>query len=332
MSLGRALLICPDFFGLKNTIYCGMSHIFEQVVYFPDRPIVSSIEKALIKTSKNYRNYISNNYTDFILDAIKEHDFFDYVLIVKGTCITTSFFNKIKNINPGVKVVVYLWDSICNAKYSLELAKAADSSYTFDPIDSQVYGIPYYPLFFTKCSINENQLLTLPQLTFKYSCSFVGSYHGDRVKVLYSLLKKLSLDGDRFISVYFQSKLQFIFYYIFDSYLRKMPFSYFSFNSMTSDEFESVILQSEYVIDINSEKQTGLTSRTIDAIVMGKKVITTNPYIFMHADPGRVICIDRYLFNVLSASDLKIPIGFYFDAISYNKFCIEKWCRFVLGV
>jgi hypothetical protein len=332
MSSGRALLICPNFFGLKDTIYHGMSHIFEQVVYFPDRPIVSSIGKALIKTSETYRNYISNKHTNFILDAIRDSVFFDYVLIVKGTCITTSFFNEIKNINPDVKVVVYLWDSICNAKYSLELAKAADDSYTFDPVDSQVYGIPYHPLFFTKYSINEKLLLIPPKLTFKYSCSFVGSYHGDRVKVLYSLLQNLSLDGDRLISVYFQSKLQFIFHYFLDPYLRKMPFSCFSFNSMTAVEFESVILQSEHVIDINSEKQTGLTSRTIDAIVMGKKVITTNPCIFMHADPGRVICFDRSSFDILSASDLKMPFGFYFDAISYDKVCIEKWCRFVLGV
>ena len=64
---------------------------------------------------------------------------------------------------------------------------------------------------------------------------------------------------------------------------------------MAATEISKVIIGSRAVLDIEHPLQRGLTMRTIETIMMGKKLITTNKHILTSDlyNPSRVCVIDR---------------------------------------
>lgn len=64
---------------------------------------------------------------------------------------------------------------------------------------------------------------------------------------------------------------------------------------LPANKVARIISVSTAVLDVEHPSQTGLTSRTIDTLLSGKKLITTNQQIYNNLyHPSRVHVIDRY--------------------------------------
>jgi hypothetical protein len=285
----NCIFICPDFFNYKELIEKELSFRYEKVYSFSDRPECSSLHKALIKYNilhfqKIYARKHSKLILDYISDGIND---ISIVFIVKGTCIDRDFLTHLKIANPKINIVIYSWDSVKNAPNFLELSKFADSAFSFDPEDCLKYKFSYIPLFFYN-NMEENRHI----IDKKYDFSFVGSYHSDRVAVLNRFLLNHS-NANSFIKIFFQSRLQYLFYFFYDRDLRCMPASWLTFNVLSNADIEDVYRESTYVIDIHHPSQSGLTMRTWEALSSTTALYTTNIFTLLHDMSGNVRFIER---------------------------------------
>ena len=288
---GSAVLICPDFFDYQRLMSTELLRRFDEVVSFSDRPHCSSIVKAVIKYNIFYsRSYFSKRYSSLLLHALSSKlNSISDIFIIKGTSITPGFIDSIRKLNPATRVVCYTWDSISNIETFPSLAAKSDLSFTFDVEDSIYWGFRYLPLFYS----NQTPLEAVLQSSLKgFKYSFVGSYHGDRAHVLSTFLSTESSENN-YVKLFFQSKLQYIFFYLKDPALRAIPREWITFDPVSRAELENISQQSEYIIDIHHPAQTGLTMRTWETLSKGYRLITTNPSILLHCVDDSVVVIDR---------------------------------------
>lgn len=283
-----AVLICPDFFDYKSLLTAELERRYASVLSFSDRPHCTSIAKALIKFNiLGYAHLAAKKYSEEVFDAIADKlSEIAEVIIVKGTCISPCLIEKIKKISPRTRIICYSWDSISNIKTFPLLSAKADLAYTFDIADCRKYGYGYLPLFY---SDKKNYGHVVAK---KYKYSFIGSYHGDRVAVLQRIFSHEN-DASVYVKIFFQSKLQFAFYYLLDPALRTAPKEWLTFKPLARATIADVAEHSEYVIDIHNANQTGLTMRTWETLGDRHQLVTTNAAVLCHADIKDVVVIDR---------------------------------------
>lgn len=314
-SNAGAVLICPDFFDYKKLLTAELEHHYASVFSFSDRPKCTSLAKALIKFNiLEYAHIAAKKYSAEIFDSIADKlSEIAEVIIVKGTCISPCLIEKIKKLNPKTRVICYSWDSISNIKTFPLLAVKADAAYTFDIADCKKYGYGYLPLFYSDKKSHSHTV------TKKYKYSFIGSYHGDRVAVLQRIFS-YEHDASVYVKIFFQSKLQFAFYYLLDPALRTAPKEWLTFKPLARSTIIDVAEHSEYVIDIHNANQTGLTMRTWETLGDGHKLVTTNAAVLCHAATSDVIIIDRNTGKRWSESQCSV----YFNEMSDSTLSVDS--------
>ncbi|MGL6513077.1 hypothetical protein ACSZM2_04285 [Aeromonas hydrophila] len=313
-SNAGAVLICPDFFDYKNLLTAELECRYTSVLSFSDRPKCTSLAKALIKFNIfGYAHFAAKKYSAEIFDSISDKlSGIAEVIIVKGTCVSPCLIEKIKKLNPKTRVICYSWDSISNIKTFPLLAVKADAAYTFDIADCKKYGYGYLPLFYSDKKSHNHTVAK------KYKYSFIGSYHGDRVSVLQRIFSH-EHDVSVYVKIFFQSKLQFTFYYLLDPALRTAPKEWLTFKSLTRAAITDVAEHSEYVIDIHNANQTGLTMRTWETLGDGHQLVTTNAAVLCHADMREIVVIDRNTGKRWSDSQC----ARYLDAMSNSALSVD---------
>lgn len=289
----HAVLICPAFFDYKVLIENQLTKRFTSVHSFSDRPLCSSIGKALIKYNiANYNHFISRQYSQQLLENITPliHDI-TTVIIVKGTCISPLLIKGIKKLNPHVRVLVYCWDSIANSNGFVQLAAVADKAMSFDFADCQQHQLEYVPLFYPD---DNTSIAVSNKSANSYQYSFIGSYHGDRAKLLYKLVNnEKNHSAKSFIKIYFQSKIQFCVFYLLDPYVRKCPKAWITFDIISRDTMNDIFSDSRFIIDIHHKGQSGLTMRTWETLSLNYNLLTTNPYVLLHQPIAAIDILDR---------------------------------------
>ncbi|MFM5750345.1 hypothetical protein ACET6F_06080 [Aeromonas veronii] len=309
-----AVLICPDFFDYKNLLTTELEHRYTSVLSFSDRPKCTSLAKALIKFNIfGYAHFATKKYSAEIFESIADKlSEIAEVIIIKGTCVSPCLIEKIKKLNPKTRVICYSWDSISNIKTFPLLAVKADAAYTFDIADCKKYGYGYLPLFYSDKKSHSHTVAK------KYKYSFIGSYHGDRVAVLQRIFSH-EHDVSIYVKIFFQSKLQFAFYYLLDSALRTASKEWLTFKPLARATITDVAEHSEYVIDIHNANQTGLTMRTWETLGDGHQLVTTNAAVLCHADMREIVVIDRNTGKRWSDSQC----ARYLDAMSNSALSVD---------
>lgn len=291
-DLKKAVLICPDFFDYKKLIEAELHNYSFSVVAYPDRPACSSVSKAFIKYNVcGYRSFFSKFYSKKIYNTLLPIiEDVSVLIVIKGTCIERLLFELVKKKSPHVRIIVYSWDSIVNAKGFVNLAKSADRALSFDIEDCVRFNFDYLPLFFSKKEVELNVI----DYNKDIKCSFIGSYHGDRLKILSNYIRINKIDNsDVFFRVYFQSKIQFLIFYLFDPFLRNCPKEWITFDVINRAKMDNVLARSQFVLDIHHKDQSGLTMRTWEVLSLNYHLLTTNPYILMHQLIEDVDILDR---------------------------------------
>ncbi len=321
-SKKNILLINPKFLGYENTIKNFLKSKGAYVSMYDERPSLNPLVKALIRINPKILEFYSNLYYTKILLSERKNKF-DYILIIKGEALSYRLIKKMKTTFPKSKLIFYTWDSLKNIKYARKKIHLFDKAYSFDRDDCRdIDGILYLPLFFSyESNLNKNTI---------NDCVFIASLHSDRYEVLQKIIKNITLCTKQInidVFLYYSSKLFFVLKKIFDKNFRKIPISEVNWMPLSQEESADRIKKAKIVIDINHPNQSGLTMRTIEAVALKKKIITTN---------RNILYEDFYNENnilIINRDNPKIPKDFIelpYKEISKEiivKYKIDSWAR-----
>lgn len=284
----RILLIAPEFFSYHKMIVEELLNQGWSVDFLPDRPSNSTLVKILIRKFKFFVTpYLNKFFLKRLIELTKDNSKYNYVLIIKGEGLTPTILKKIRSNYTKGPIVLYYWDSLKNVPGGLGNTFYVDQVLTFDPADASKYGFKLLPLFHHKTfSIVEKNI---------WKGCFIGSVHSDRIKVITNLIQNTKKFGESYIYIYFPSRIQLIFRNIFDPAFTKLNKNQYGLYPLDTDKVKETILKSEIVFDIHHQSQSGLTMRTIEALAMGKKLITTNSTIkkYEFYDPLQILIVNR---------------------------------------
>ena len=259
------VLITPDMYDYPKEIIKTLEYYGASVAYFKDRP-QNATTRFLRNVQPQIHERIRNAYLENMLLKLREIKI-DYVLLIKGTAITSVFLTQLKNDHPHTKLIMYQWDSNKIHPY-LHLVDFVDSCYVFDESDLPIHPkLKYLPLFF----IDSYKSLRESKKVKDIDLLHIGTLHEGRLKQIQKIENQLA-----------HSNLK-IFIYLF------LPFTgwvkqlfkgnfYFrvKFISLKQSDILAFYERSKAVLDIPQLGQLGLTLRTFEVIGAYKKLITTN--------------------------------------------------------
>jgi hypothetical protein len=289
------LLVSPKTYNYHQILSEACVHSAIDFIWLDERPssfaLFKLISRKLNKLARklSVRHYLSH------LQRIKSSGFVpSHILVIKGESIDPSIAAYMRRIFPAAKLVLYFWDSTSNLPGYHELVKLFDVVASFDSLDCRLKGWHYHPLFCGNPAEVDTTLIA-SGIKSRYDWSFVGVVHSDRLLVLDKLIQASRSTSSFFVYVYFPSLLHFFYFFL----VSPLPFlrlrKYFRSSPLLSSRLRSVYGQSRCILDIHHPGQSGLTMRTIESVVSGIKLATTNPSVSrdIFYDSTRVFIVDR---------------------------------------
>ena len=257
---GRVLFLCPEFFNYEKVIATALNKKFEHVDYVNLRSSNSYLKRNLFRYNKSI--------SEEIIKCLKDHSYYA-ILIFKGENISENLIKKISLLHKR-NIYLYNWDSIKNFD-NTHLSKYCTKVFSFDPIDCKVFNLFYKELFLSK-------FIDLDQKYFKNKLLFIGTARNDRITILSQILSQSKSDLTYAVNLYFQSFFIYIIRLILNPSLIKIPNKFIYFKKISYANYLGKLKEVSYVLDVESNRQSGITIRSIEALCNGKILITTNPY------------------------------------------------------
>jgi hypothetical protein len=248
-----------------------------------------------------------------------------HVLVIKGEGLSKRVAINIREVLPHASMGLYLWDGVENVKGVTNILPAFDSVATFDPVDAKTFGWTYRPLFWRNISVGKGV-----HGAALFDWCFIGTIHSDRHRVIHRLRQRDSQQRRSFVFAYFQSPLMLSMRRLGDWTLWFAPKGSLSTKSMPAAEVAQKVACSRAVLDVEHPRQRGFTMRTIETLLAGKKLVTTNNHILTSNlyHPSRVHVISR-VSPEIPAEFLAQPYLSVSDALRSYYSC-EGWASELL--
>jgi hypothetical protein len=189
----------------------------------------------------------------------------DRVIIIKGCTIDYDLLGKY-----SVDYTIYVWDSIENIYNGGRYINIPSLVLTFDLKDALQYKFKYLPLFhFRGTEFVEKAKIT------REIISMYGTYSFERALIL-DLLNSRNL-----INIPIEHHLTISISHFFrEFFLMRRPFrilwKYSTFKKLHRSKIEDLLYRSLATLDIVNERQSGMTTRTIESLSYRTKLITNN--------------------------------------------------------
>ncbi|MCS6229736.1 lipopolysaccharide biosynthesis protein [Shewanella baltica] len=325
----KILFISPVFFGYHNKIRSELARQGAHVDFFNERPLNSSVGKILLRLKINF---LISFFVKFYYDKIISFSLgknYDYLFLLIPETINHDHINRIKALNPNMKVVIYMWDSIKNRPHAKSLIDIADRFCTFDPQDCKERDkLSFLPLFYT-----DDYKFNSSNKERAFNSCFIGTIHSDRFFLVKNIAEKVKVEGKNdFLFFYCPSYLLFLLKKLFTAELKGVPFKNISFKPLLQNEIRSIVEQSNVIIDVEHPMQVGLTMRTIEMIGARRKLITTNADVINYDifNASNIFFVDRL--NPIVASEFTSSVYHDLPEPIYNKYSLVNWVSMVFDI
>lgn len=322
-KVGQVLMLCESFFGYEKKISDALCDAGYQVDLYDERPSTGFWGKTCVRYNLRPYSPVIRRYYQSIIRKNREKKY-EYIFVVKGEAVNETVIEMLRRAYPAARFILYLWDSVSNIPDCERRMRGYDRVLTFDPEDARTYGLIFRPLFY--CREFMRQEAAGREYTFDFA--FIGTAHSDRPRVVDQLQRQCNQQGGKcYYSLYLPHIAVFYYHKLLNPAYRKIQKSEISFTAMSSAEINAVYEQSRCVLDIEHNKQHGLTIRTIEMVGLEKKLITTNAAIRQYDfyRPANICVIDREN-PVLDMEFLRTPYEPLPDEL-YKKYSIGKWIR-----
>lgn len=330
ISKRRILLIAPVFFGYYREIILEIKNMGFEVEYICDAPSNSNISKAIGRINKGLIKRSTDKYFKKEVLPIIENKLFDYVLVIGGMtfAFTPQMIKKIRQYMPNAEFILYLWDSVKNLKYVMDIKQYFNELYSFDRFDCITQDYCFLPLFYTTAyeKIGCSQIKK-----YTYDCSYVGTAHPQKYILINEMSDKLnSVLKKQFIYHYMPSILKYIFHKLTCSEFKNTKLKDFHFDKVSKDNMMRIFSESKCILDAPQAGQTGLTIRTIECLGAKRKLITTNKDIknYDFYNEKNILIYDNTvdLKSVFFKTDYEeIPKNIY------EKYSLRNWLKTLLS-
>ncbi|MCE5344886.1 MAG: hypothetical protein LLG13_01190 [Bacteroidales bacterium] len=289
----RLLLITPVFYGVEKKIKSVLEESGYEVVWIENKTLTFDYHGANSKFRFLRRLYflLFFPHERYIKKELKKvgNLRFDILFSINGNIICPYLFKKLKNKNPGLFSVLYLWDAFSMYNWAKEF-KYFNKVSTFDSADAEKYQIKYQPNFFIRSSQNRNQ-------EKEYDLFFAGKFNSFRFSAVEKILNHAKSSGLKYyIKLWPAYKIllhNYFIYYIlkttkinsnwvldyilnYEAIEGLLKKEYIMFVSQRFEEIQNIFQNSNVILDLPFQGQTGYSHRLIDALANGKKVISTN--------------------------------------------------------
>jgi hypothetical protein len=219
---------------------------------------------------------------DYILEVLKEKGHQNQILVINPELIDKEYHLEIRKFTD--KYVAYLYDSVsrCPVKHLLE--GVFDEIFSFDKGDISTYGFsPITNYIYFDSPVIEKDI--------KQNFIYIGSID-NRLKYLNDFGENLKKQQQSFVfyaigKKAFVNKLKQLF-------LGKNKNIIFQKNRFSQNETLKMYNESEIIVDLVRDNQSGLSFRIFEAIGLQKNVITNNKSIISYDiyDSGKIIHLD----------------------------------------
>ncbi|MCI6556932.1 hypothetical protein [Schaalia hyovaginalis] len=321
------LLLAPPFFDYYRDIVEELNRRGYRVDYRSDRPVNTVLFKSVSRMSYRIVDAYISAYIDGLVE-LAEYTRPDIVLFVGGMSFPFSHdqFARLKKAASFARFIAYFWDSIGNCQRILENLNNFDRILSFEKSDCDEYGLLYLPLF---CSSEYRTVATSGDRSKRLAACFVGSVHQiekfERVDAMVRDLRQAGLEV--FTHYYMPSRSV--------AALRRLRHPIYRsadlrFKPMMRQSILELYSEATAVIDSPQQNQEGFTMRSIEALMAGRRLLTTNAAIrdsvlyesgnvAIWTGPGSV---DPTFFRA-PANPIPEKV--------INQFSLKCWCDVVLG-
>ncbi len=211
--------------------------------------ILNILEK--INTYNLYKKYANNN--------------IDILIVIKGCTVNYDILDL-----HSVNYKIYLWDSIVNIYNGKRYIKKSQYVVSFDLNDSLDYNFKYLPLFHFRGSKVVEKMNNSREIISMY-----GTYSYERAKVLdflkYDSTINFPLEYHLTISI-----SHFLREFLLLRRSIRLLWKYSTFKKLNRSKIEDMLNRSLATLDIANEKQSGMTTRTFEALSHSTKLVTNN--------------------------------------------------------
>lgn len=286
----RILFISPRFFNYEKAIIERLTESGARVDFYDERPSNTALTKGIIRVKPNLYEKRINVYYQNIQNQVKDKTY-DYFLLIKGEAIPFSFLEEFKKNHPNTLRIFYTYDTVEEYPKFKELMPYFDKNISFETKDVKAHSFLFRPLFYLDQYHSPND-----KEKHLYDIVFIGSAHSDRYLIgekVNEISKRLNLKT--YFYYYAPSQWVYFFKKLFDKNFKKFDLKKLSFQKLSHIEISEIYQNSLAVLDINKPFQFGLSMRTFETLVSGKKLITTNPEIKKYPiyNSNNILIIDR---------------------------------------
>lgn len=235
---------------------------------------------------------------------------YDLILVVSADWLPVKFISSLKRKTS--KLIGWFYDAAANYPRIPNMISSFDKAYTFEKADADKFNIEFLPNFNpynTPLSKNE----------FKHYIFHISSERKNRENLLTQIAKQLNEYAIPYdIRLISNNKTDNQWIQISN---RKIPLS------MVYQMLQKATIQ----IDIQRERQKGLSFRVFESIGLGQKLITTNEDIknYDFYDPNNIL--------IINPENIQIPREFLetdYKPLSkevYEKYTLRNWVKKILS-
>lgn len=323
----QVLLICPFFFDYHKQKKMGLESMGYDVILWNDRCSESSVYKAILRILPRIGEGLSFFYYRHLLNQIKP-ELISHILIVKGEALSPKFIKLLSKECKNASLSFHLYDSAKNLPRTLVKAKLAERISTFDPLDAEKHGWIYRPLFASPSFLSMGPSPKVDE----WDLCFIGTVHTDRFKIIQNIKNSYSGKLRIYTYCFVPSKLMLYFKRVFFQEFRVASKQDFSLEKISTNEVARIVHNSVAVLDIEHKGQSGLTMRTIETLLAGKKLVTTNDAI------SKCNLYDASRVQIINRNHPVLDIGFFqkkFNPIPseiFDNYTIQSWLRDVTNL
>lgn len=328
----RILLIALP--GYPNGIIEQMKALGAEVDYMHDKPDEGVLCKTLGRLHIKAYQKVLHKYYEKQIEKYYDRNY-DYILVIRGEYTPESAIILLRKSFPKSKIILYMWDGL-HKKNTRGIEKKwplFDKVYTFDRIDYEENKdkITFLPLYYYDNYLPKK----MPESNsdnFRYDISFIGTGHGDRIKIVKQIFKKCQYNGmSTFSYFYLPHPLLFFSNKLLNKHYKNVHGSDIKYKMLSFEKVYEVYSNSRCVIDVENIGQHGLTMRSIEILGLKRKFITTN---------SDIVNYDFYNKNNVMVIDREDP-DFDFDFIKkpyiqlkeeiYEKYSLKNWILEILN-
>jgi hypothetical protein len=265
------------------------------------------------------KNFLNKNlktiyYGEKIIEILKENnEIQDIILTIKADFIDPKSLMEFKKYT--AKSITFVNDSIARYPKTVSILKYFDEVYSFEKEDCEKYNLKFKTNFIYNYTNNNPKISN-----FKYQLFNISS-RDKRTSTILKIAQKLKIDNIKFKIFIFDNKYK----------IKENKLVTILRKSISLDEVNKYIENSQILLDIQRKKQKGLTFRVFESLGLEKKLITSNEDVktYDFYNPNNILVIDVKN-PVFPKSFFEKPYQSIPEEI-INKYLVENWVETLIN-